>query len=322
MAQPVVLLGFGENDVPAEAIDRLRQLASGREIVLTDDRERMESILGRLEIATGSIPFELLSSAPGLRWYHHWYAGVDWLERYPGIRSSGLVVTNTSGVHAVPVTEQILAFMFAFARNFHLNFKAQLRHEWRKESMAQISELSGKRVLVIGTGAIGTHFARVAGCLGMHVTGIRRHPESGAEGLDSVFGPGELHRELGRADYIVVILPATPETRGMFAAREFSAMKNDAVFINAGRGSLVDEGALVKALREGDIGGAGLDVFEKEPLPADSPLWEMENVIIAPHTAGYTPEYVARSFEIFLDNVPRFLAGNPLRNQVDKAAGY
>jgi phosphoglycerate dehydrogenase-like enzyme len=225
-------------------------------------------------------------------------------------------------VHAVPVTEQILSFMFAFARNLHLNIRAQARHEWRKESMAQVSELSGKRALVIGVGAIGSHFARAAACLGMRVTGIRRHPEKDGSGVDEVFGLGELHRELGRADYVVVILPATPETRGMFAAPEFEAMKNGAVFINAGRGSLVDEKALVSALRSGRIGGAGLDVFETEPLPSDSPLWDMENVIIAPHTAGYTPEYVGRSFEIFLDNFPRYRAGEPLHNRVDKAAGY
>ncbi len=320
--QPVVLLGFGENDVPADLVDRLRQLSPEREVVLTGERERMESVVDRLEVATGSVPFELLSKAPRLKWYHHWYAGVDWLERYPAIRANDLVITNTSGVHAVPVTEQILSFMFAFARNLHLNIRAQARHEWRKESMAQVSELSGKRALVIGVGAIGSHFARAAACLGMRVTGIRRHPEKDGSAVGEVFGLGELHRELGRADYVVVILPATPETRGMFAAPEFEAMKNGAVFINAGRGSLVDEKALVSALRSGRIGGAGLDVFETEPLPSDSPLWDMENVIIAPHTAGYTPEYVGRSFEIFLDNFPRYLAGEPLHNRVDKAAGY
>ncbi|WP_455383028.1 D-2-hydroxyacid dehydrogenase [Salinispira pacifica] len=320
--QPVVLLGFEERELPDGVVDRIEDLLPGREVVVTRDRGRMEPLVDRIEIACGSVPFDLFPRAPGLKWYHHWYAGVDWLERHPEIRASEIEITNTSGVHAIPVSEQILAFMFAFARNLHLNVRAQQSRVWRRESMAAIRELAGRSVLVVGAGAIGAHFARAAGCLGMKVSGIRRHPAKGGEGLESVHGIDQLDSQLGLADFVVVILPATPETRGLFSAAQFQAMKSDAVFINVGRGSIVDEPALVEALRSSTIAGACLDVFESEPLPEESPLWEMDNVIIAPHTAGYTPEYAARSFDILLSNIPRYLSGRELLNRVDKQAGY
>jgi len=320
--RPVLLLGFPEEEIPNQLLARVRTASAGREVVVSAERSSIEGLLDRLEIAVGSVPFELFSRAPGLRWYHHWYAGVDWLERYPHIRSSSLQITNTSGLHAVCASEHVLGIMFAFARNLHLNIQAQERHEWRRESMSDVFELSGKRILVVGTGAIGAHLGRAAVCLGMDVAGIRRHPEIRAEGIASVFGIADLHRQLGLADFVVVTLPSTPDTRTMFSVKEFGAMRSDAWFINIGRGSLVDQAALVEALQSGKIRGAGLDVFETEPLPAESPLWSMTNVIITPHTAGYTPEYMRRSLEIFLDNLPRYFAGEPLHHSVDKESGY
>ncbi|OHD69142.1 MAG: hypothetical protein A2W19_06010 [Spirochaetes bacterium RBG_16_49_21] len=320
--QPVVLLGFGQGELPGDALDRVRAIAPNYEVVIADKSDTVEKYLDRVEIAVRHVSLSLLARAPLLRWYHHWYAGVDWLERFPGIRESEVTVTNASGVHTVSVTEHLLSMMLAFARNLHLNVRAQARREWRKETMDALFELAGKRVLVVGLGAIGTHFARAAQSLGMTVTAIRRHAIASTDAAARVYGPEHLHGELGKADFVVIILPATPDTRKLFTAREFEAMREGSYFINVGRGSIVDETALVQALRSGRIRGAGLDVFETEPLPADSPLWDMDQVIITPHMGGYTPEYFRRSWPIFTENLKRYVEGRPLVNVVDKGAGY
>jgi phosphoglycerate dehydrogenase-like enzyme len=320
--KPVLLLGFSQGELPEGALGQARAIAPAYETIVSVNAAAIEPYLGRIEIAVGHAPLALLERAPLLMWYHHWYAGVDWLERYPGIREGGATVTNVSGVHAISVTEHVLAMMLAFARNLHLNIRAQERREWRKETMKGLFELAGRRVLVVGLGVIGAHFARAAKSLGMEVTGIRRHPDRASDAADRVYGPERLHEELGRADFVVVILPATLETRKLFSAREFGAMREGSYFINVGRGSIVDEPAMVQALRSGRISGAGLDVFETEPLPADSPLWGMEQVIITPHTGGFTPEYFRRSWEIFSENLARYVEGRPLLNVVDKKAGY
>jgi len=232
------------------------------------------------------------------------------------------MVTNASGVHAVSVTEHLLSMMLAFARNLHLNVRAQARREWRRETMNALFELAGKRLLVVGLGAIGEHFARAARGLGMEVTGIRRHPDRASDAVARVYGTEHLHEELSKADFVVIILPATQDTRSLFSTREFEAMREGSYFINIGRGSIVDEPALIEALRKGRIRGAGLDVFETEPLPPDSPLWDMEQVIITPHTGGFTLEYFRRSWPIFTENLKRYIEGRPLLNVVNKAAGY
>jgi D-2-hydroxyacid dehydrogenase (NADP+) len=320
--KPVLLLGFAQGELPEGALEQARAIAPAYETVVSVNAAAIEPYLGRIEIAVRHAPLSMLERAPLLRWYHHWYAGVDWLERHPGIREGGATVTNSSGVHAVSVTEHILSMMLAFARNLHLNIRAQARREWRNETMDALFELAGRRVLVVGLGVIGAHFAHAARSLGMDVAAIRHHPDRASDAAKRVYGPERLHEELGGADFVVVILPATQETRKLFSEREFDAMKEGSYFINVGRGSIVDEPAMVEALRRGRIRGAGLDVFETEPLPADSPLWGMEQVIITPHTGGFTPEYFRRSWAIFSENLTRYVEGRPLLNVVDKKAGY
>jgi phosphoglycerate dehydrogenase-like enzyme len=182
--------------------------------------------------------------------------------------------------------------------------------------------LAGKTLLLIGLGAIGQHTAQVAAALGMRVLGVRRTASEPFPGIERVAGIKSLHDLLPEADFVVLMTPWTPATRGLIGERELRLMKRDTYLVNVARGGVVDEAALINALRAGWIAGAGLDVFEHEPLLPDSPLWAMTNVIITGHYAGVTPAYDVRAFEVFLDNLRRYRAGQPLRNVVDKRLGY
>jgi phosphoglycerate dehydrogenase-like enzyme len=177
-------------------------------------------------------------------------------------------------------------------------------------------------MLLIGVGAIGAHTAKLATALGLRVEGIRRYPEHIVEGISAMFGPDSLTDRLPHADFVVITAPLTPETRGMIDERALRLMKSSAYLVNIGRGATVQTAALIKALQAGWIAGAGLDVIDPEPLPSDSPLWTMENVIITAHYAGYTPVYTDRAKAIFLDNLQRYLTGQRLHNVVDKRLGY
>src|SRR5206468_9781954 len=183
-------------------------------------------------------------------------------------------------------------------------------------------ELAGKTLLLIRVGAIGARTAAIGSALGMRVLGVRRNPDAGVPGVDAMFVSSQLRDHLPEADFVVLTVPLSRETRGMIGEQELRAMKSSAYVVNIGRGGTIQEPALVRALREGWIAGAGLDVFAEEPLPKTSPLWELENVIITAHYAGLTPQYDDRAMAIFLDNLRRYQAGEPLRNVVDKRAGY
>jgi phosphoglycerate dehydrogenase-like enzyme len=200
--------------------------------------------------------------------------------------------------------------------------RAQVRGTWQKTSRDDVFELAGKTMLLIGVGAIGERTAAIASALGVRVLGIRRDPARGAPGVAAMYAPDRLLDLLPEADFVVLTAPLSRATRGMIGEPELRAMKNTAYLVNIGRGGTIQEQALIQGLREGWIAGAGLDVFAEEPLPATSPLWAMENVIITAHYAGLTPHYDQRALAIFLDNLRRYQAGEPLRNVVDKAEGY
>jgi phosphoglycerate dehydrogenase-like enzyme len=279
-------------------------------------------VLDEVEIVAGWLPPELLPRAARLRWMQQWGAGVDWLMRHPEAAELPFVLTNASGVHAIPISEHIIGMLLMFARGLHLAVRAQQRREWWRPGREGIFELSGKTMLLVGVGAIGERTAQLAAALGVRVEGVRRDPSAGAPGVAEMYGQERLLERLPHADVVVLTVPLSRETEGMIGAEELAAMKPSAYLVNIGRGGTVDEDALAAALREGRIAGAGLDVFGAEPLPADSPLWAMDNVIITAHYSGNTPAYGERAMDIFLDNLRRFQAGEPLRNQVDKQAGY
>ena len=320
----MTILLLRENPDTLTAANRatIAALAPDMQLIVTDDPAQIEAVLPEVEIAAGHMTPALLARMPNLRWYQQWGAGADWLMRHPEIAARDFVITNASGVHAIQISEHILALLLAFARRLPQAMRAQLRGEWQREERQDIFELAGKTMLLIGVGAIGERTARLAAALDVRVIGVRRDPTAPAPGIERMIGPERLAEVLPEADFVVLTVPLTPDTRHMIGERELRLMKPTAHIVNIGRGGTIDEAALIRALAEGWIAGAGLDVFEKEPLPPDSPLWRMENVIITAHYAGATPHYNERALAIFLDNLRRYKAGEPLRNVVDKTLGY
>lgn len=318
----IILLGFEPNTLSELDLAQIQALAPNLRLLVTTDRREIEQVLDEIEIAVKRFPHDLMTKAPNLRWFQQWGAGADWLLRYPDVVQSDLVITTGSGVHPIPITEQILAYLFAFARRLPQAIRSQMRHEWQQPEWSELFELAGKTLLLIGVGAIGERIALLANALGMRVLGVRRDVDKRASGVEAMFSPDRLLDALPQADFVVLTVPLTPETRRLIGESELRAMKPTAYLVNIGRGNVIDERALVRALQEGRIAGAGLDVFAVEPLPVDSPLWDMENVIITGHYAGATPVYERRIMAIFLDNLRRYVAGEALRNVVDKALGY
>ncbi len=318
-----LLFNFEPGVIPEAELDRVRAAAPDMRLRVTRDRDEIAGFLDEIEIAANGLPRDLLSQARNLHWVQQWSAGVDWLLRHPEIAELDFVLTNVSGIHAIPVSEHILAFLLAFGRGFHHALRAQVCHEWFSyEQQKDIFELAGQTMVLVGVGAIGRRTAKLATALGMRVLGVRRDPTVGVPGVGAMHGPDQLLDLLPEADFLVLVVPLTHETQGMIGERELRAMKPTAHVVNVGRGGLIQEDVLIQALREGWIAGAGLDVFETEPLPEDSPLWEMDNVIITAHYGGANPYYTERAMEIFLDNLQRYHSGKPLHNVVDKRIGY
>ncbi|MBX3001333.1 MAG: D-2-hydroxyacid dehydrogenase [Caldilineaceae bacterium] len=256
-----------------------------------------------------------------LRWVQAGTAGVNHLLD-AGLRGSPVILTNAVGAHGVPMAEVILAMMLAFATRLHLLIHAQRTRTWIKdEVLAHKFELAGQTLCVIGLGDIGGTLAHKAKALGMHVLGVRRSATP-FPGIDAQYTRDQLCDVLPAADHVALCLPLTDETQGVIGEEELRAMKPSATIYNVGRGASIDADALLRALHEGWIAGAGLDVTDPEPLPAASPLWTLPNVILSQHTSGSSPHNADRITAIFLDNLGRFRRGEPLRNVVDKTLGY
>ncbi len=256
-------------------------------------------------------------SAGSLRWIQAASAGVDGL-LFPELVASDVVLTNARGVFDRPIAEHVVGLLLLFAKDLRGVLERQRRREWRPRDT---ETLEGKRLLVVGVGSIGRAIARTAKTFGMVVRGVGRTTRPDAV-FGTVMGVDELHDALGWADVVVDALPATPATHHLFDAEAFAAMNPWARFVNVGRGSTVDEAALVEALRSGRIAAAALDVFETEPLPETSPLWELPNVVITPHVAGDVAGWREAVVEVFVENLERYLTGEPLRNVVDKGLGF
>jgi len=290
-------------------------------------RERLEPILRATEVLLSNpiVPDDIVERAPALKWLQLTSAGVDRLLNAPVVQSH-VTVTTASGIHAVPISEYVIGAMLAFAKGLPRAFRAQEERAWRP---FWPEELEAKTVGVLGMGAIGARVVELSRALGMRVLAMRRSVErrmTGAEAgnaaVDEMLPPSELTYLLGESDYVVVALPLTPESRELIGEAELRAMKPNAVIVNIGRGAIIDEAALVRALKEGWIAGAALDVFQQEPLSGESELWGLDNVIVTPHISGGTPRYMERAVELFCDNLRRYLAEETLRNVVDPARGY
>ncbi|MBX5465779.1 MAG: D-2-hydroxyacid dehydrogenase [Clostridia bacterium] len=267
----------------------------------------------------------LLPLLPRLRWVHAASAGVDRLVEPLREAARGgrrILLTNASGTNAVPIAEHVLLLMLALARRLPEYVRQQQERLWRPHGAR---ELQGATLVVAGYGAIGREVARRAGALGMRVLALRRHapPEGEADAwAERVAGPEAARAFFAEADFLLLALPRTPETEGYLDAEKIGWLPERAVVINVGRGALVDEAALLEALRARRIAGAALDVFRQEPLPADSLLWAEPRLLITPHVAWASPETPRRGAELFADNLRRYLSGEPLRNRVELETAY
>lgn len=294
-------------------------------------RERVEIIYGWSGALREAHRF------PRLQWVQTHSAGVDYLRGDPVWESEALI-SSLNGVHAVPMAEYSLAMMLAFRWRLPEMMRLKGRAEWAKGRWERFAlpELRGSTVGIVGYGAIGRELARQTHALGMRILAVNRSGRRSAQrgysepGLGDptaalpaqIFTTAALSEMLPQCDYVVILAPLTPETRHLFDAEAFAAMKESAYLINLARGGLIDEAALTEALRQERIAGAGLDVFETEPLPPDSPLWKLDNVIISPHVSGFSHHYDERASELFAENLRRYLHHERLLNLVERERGY
>ena len=295
-------------------------------VVHLPDYIRVDEEILDAEIAiTWSVRPGQIAAAKQLRWIHSPAAAVHQLI-FPELINSDIVLTNAREVHGPVVAEHVIALIFALAKKIPDAVRLQEKREWGQQRMwdelPRVREVAGATVGLVGLGSIGRAVAKSAKALGMRVIAVREHPEMGSEGADTVFGPAQINEVFRQADYIVLAAPVTNSTKAIANAERLALMKPDACLINVGRWPLVDEAALVTALREKKIGGAALDVFPKEPLAADSPLWDVPNLLITPHTAALTDKLWERHYALFSENLRRYLNGQPLLGLVDKRKGY
>ena len=273
------------------------------------------------------IPRTLFDRAKKLKWVHSAAAGVA-SALYPEMRASPILLSNSAGIHAIPIAEYVVAGILHFFRGLDVAAEQQKAAKWDKAFYvaedSPVREVGGAHILIVGAGGLGTAVATRLSALGATCVGIRRRPEQGApEGFSRVVGPGALETELPKADVVVLTAPATSESTGMLTAARLKLLKRASILVNVARGSLVDQGALIAALKDGKIRGAVLDVFDKEPLASDSPLWQLRNALLTPHISPVSPgRFWPRALELFCDNWRRYDRGEPLRNLVDKQAGY
>jgi phosphoglycerate dehydrogenase-like enzyme len=282
----------------------------------------MDLILGQAEVLYGWIhhfPKQLLERTPRLKWIQTMSAGIDLMPE--AIRNSRIRIVNASGLHGTPMGEMVLEMMLMFAKDAPACFRMKQARQWKRFRPAL---LKGQTVGILGLGAVGGEIARLCKAFGMTVIGIRRsgQPEQPVPHVDRVFPREQLLKLLAESDYVVLALPLTKETRNLIGEKELGSMKPTAFLINLARGAVVDEGALIRALEEKWIAGAGLDVFVMEPLPPESRFYDLSNVIFSPHISGELPDYESCATEIFRENLRRYLSGEPFLHEIDQEKGY
>ena len=270
-------------------------------------------------IAGLRVPAPIIDRATGLRWIHTFGAGVDQVVALPGVRDGRILLTRTVGAFS-PIPEHVLALALAFSRRLHVAVRNQMAQRWDRPA-AFGGELEGRVMGILGLGQIGGALAVRAAALGMRVIGLKRTPAP-VPHVDRVLPPDRIDDVLRDADIVVVLLPLTPATRGLIGERELRLMKPTSVFINVARGPIVQEPALLEALRGGWISGAGLDVFDQEPLPPEHPFYTDERVILTPHVSATSPRVFDRMAAVFAENLRRYTAGEPLLHVVDASRGY
>lgn len=311
---------------PAELAEHLRQRWPEMRVVHLAHPRDLAPELPDTNIFVGySLRPEQIHSARKLEWLHCISAGVSQL-MLPELRDSGIIVTNASGVHATTMAEHVIGMILALLRDFPGALRYQNRQQWAQQEIwdgqARPRELRDQTAVIVGFGAIGRAIAERLRAFGVHVWAVTRSGHADRALAERVFPVTLLENALANADVVILAAPETPETNHLIGASELAMMKASAILINVARGSLVDEPALVKALENHWIAAAGLDVTEQEPLPPESPLWSLENVLITPHISGVTERLWERETELLVDNLERWFSGKALRNRVDLARGY
>ena len=304
--------------------ERIRAVAPGIELVWpagdggwTGDAQEAEAVYFSEDFWTsegGRALLPQIFTLPSLRWFHSFSAGVD-NPAFKALLERGVTLTNSSGATSKPIAQYVIAMILRVAKRTDDWAQAQRERRWQS---IETDELTDKTVGIVGVGRIGGEVARLAQAFGMRVIGCRRR-RSRVRYVDELVPPERLRDLLAASDFVVLAVPLTSATEGLIGERELRTMRDGAWLINISRGQVVDEGALVRALKDGSIGGACLDVFQREPLPEESELWALPNVVVTPHNSGRSPLNVERGTEVFLDNLSRFVAGRPLRNRVRKS---
>ncbi|HQA69948.1 MAG TPA: D-2-hydroxyacid dehydrogenase [Aggregatilineales bacterium] len=326
---------------PAALMNKLENISPRFNITqrVPASAEELADLVGSVEILYAPALLPEPEDAPRLRWVQIHSAGADQILQHRLFTETDVTITTTSGIHAVNIAEYVFAQMLAFAHHLPTMFEDKRAKNWPEDRWERYlpHELRGATVGIVGYGSIGREVARLADAFGMRVLAVKANlrkltnedayqlPDTGdpeAEIPDRIYPVEALTSMASECDYLVLTLPLTDRTRGLVNASTFAAMKSTAVLINVARGGIVDEGALIDALRRGHIAGAALDVFEEEPLPPESPLWELPNVILSPHISGVTPHYDERATDLFAENLRRFAAGEPLLNVVSRQRGY
>lgn len=324
-----ILLIKTEGETPLDITDQqIKQLKSVNEsikVALTSpkDKAKIEEELKDCDVIAGTSP--VISSIlnekniENIKWIHAFSAGVEKVLT-PKIINSKIIVSNSSGIHAVPIAEHVLGTMLIFTRRFYDSFKMQQKKIWKKDT--RVSEIRDKTVAVIGLGNIGKEIARLSYCFGANVVAVKQNTKEKVDYVSKIYSDKNLDQALAKADFVVVSLPLTPSTKHLFNLGRFKKMKKSGAIINIGRGPIINEKDLIIALEEKIIAGAGLDVTEVEPLPKESKLWGMENVIITPHHSGWSEKYMVRAIDQFCINLKAYFQGKKLPNLVDKTRGY
>ncbi len=320
-----VVTNFG---FPAPIMDQIREAAQA-EVIYQEERSAFKQALAEAEIVCGFIPGNNWRElAPHLRWLQNPGAGIDRLLGSSLLASdSGVIITTASGVHIYSISEYVFGSMLMFNRSWPKMVELQTKHIWAHENQQQNlreRELFEHTLGIIGLGQIGRRIAQVGRAFGMKILASRSSAKTGEtdRDVDRLFPSSQLHEMLGLCDYVVLSVPLTKETTHLISEAELRAMTPQSYLVNIARGNVIDEQALIRALQEGWIGGAGLDVASQEPLPAESPLYDLPNVILTPHISGANERYAERLGELFVDNLRRYRAGQPLRNRVDVQRGY
>ncbi|RPI12782.1 MAG: D-2-hydroxyacid dehydrogenase [Lysobacterales bacterium] len=305
-------------------VPALRAAVPGVELLLADDMAAALALAPQADAVLGFCSAELLAAGPRIRWIQSYSAGVERCVGIPALAERDVLLTNMQRVAGPVMAEHVLAMMLAWARGLHFYVPERMAGRWTRElpPPGRMLTLEGKTVLVVGLGGIGLEVARRAHALGMKVTATRASGREGPPFVSYVGLPDELLKLAAGADFVVNTAPLTPQTRGLFDAKFFAAVKPGAFFVNVGRGGSVVQPDLVAALQSGRLGGAGLDVTDPEPLPADSPLWKLPNVILTPHVSAASDLGDDARFAIAVENLRRYVAGERMLSVVDVAKGY